>query len=408
MKRHAFAFARLAAIIVALTAFATPSAETKSPPSIEQEKYDAIVACLEDGREIVMAPRLECVDRGAGDRKAESAGMPLGEENWDEVCKMNDPRRLPADIVKHLVRAQIAPSGIRIIGAAFCDGLDLVGLNVPYSLVLDRSTVRGAIDARNTHVNGDFSFEYSLILGNLRLNRARVDGSVYGGASFMRRLRVHDSRIEGSWHHRNSLIFLDAFIVRTKISGDLDLRNSAFSRLWIQSSEIAGTVSLDDTEARCAYHVNASTVGYLTADNAGFGIVKRAEAEGSAVDYTWWVRALSRTKQNDIYKRNIFESAPVKRLADAELKRIGDRAQFEASHRKEFPHESDWRIPGCKDETPPGSKTTDGLEGLPGSPYLEFYIFETTVQSAFCLKSLAWPLPAGNTSDDAHPVTILR
>ncbi len=409
MKPFALVSARVAAVMAAaLIAFATASGQAKSPAAIDQQTYTDIVACLQDGREIVMTPKLECVDRNAGDPKAEKEGMPLAEKNWDEVCERKDPRRLPADIVKHIVKEeQIASSGIRIIGAVFCDGLDLVGVEVPYSLVLDRSLVKGPIDARNAHIKGDFSFEYAVILGNLRLNRAQVDGSVYGGASFMRRLRVHDTRIEGSWHQRNSLILLDAFVVRAKISGDLDLRNSAFSRLWIRSSQIAGTVALDESEARCAYHINSSTIGYLTAENAGFGVIKRATDGNVAVDYSWWYRALSRTKPDDSYKRDIFDSAPVREIAEAELKRIGERAQFVASQRKDLPHELDWRIPGCKDETRAGSKTTVGLEGLPGSPYLEFYVFETTVQSALCLKGLAWPIPAGSAADDAHPVTIL-
>lgn len=141
-------------------------------------------------------------------------------------------------------------------------------------------------------------------------------------ASFMNRLRVHDTRIDGSWHQRNSLIFLDAFVIRAKISGDLDLRNAAFSRLWIRSSQIGGTVALDESEARCAYHINSSTIGYLTAENAGFGVIKRATDGNVAVDYSWWYRAS--------YKRDIFDSAPVREIAEAELKRIGERAQFVA------------------------------------------------------------------------------
>ncbi len=342
MKRPAIVSAIVAAIIMAavLMALATASGQAQTPASIEPQTYTDIVACLRDGREIVMTPALECVDRNAGDPKAEKEGMPLAEKNWDEVCARKDPRRLPAGIIKHIVKeAQIAPSGIRIIGAVFCDGLDLVGVDVPYSLVLDRSLVKGPVDARNAHIKGDFSFEYAVILGNLRLNRAQVDGSVYGGASFMRRLRVHDTRIEGSWHQRNSIVFLDAWIIRARIAGDLDLRNSAFSRLWIRSSQVAGTVALDETEARCAYHISASTLGYLTAENAGFGVIKRATDGNVSVDYSWWRRALSRTKPDNSYKRNIFDSAPVREIVEAELKRIGAHAQFVANQRQDFPHE---------------------------------------------------------------------
>lgn len=101
MKPFALVSARVAAVMAAaLIAFATASGQAKSPAAIDQQTYTDIVACLQDGREIVMTPKLECVDRNAGDPKAEKEGMPLAEKNWDEVCERKDPRRLPADIVK--------------------------------------------------------------------------------------------------------------------------------------------------------------------------------------------------------------------------------------------------------------------------------------------------------------------
>jgi hypothetical protein len=93
--------------------------------------------------------------------------------DWDQVCRNNDdPRRLPADTIKRIAAYKglhIGPTGIRIIGAVFCSdpsiargrppfeqiGLDLAGLNLEYSLILDRSVVNGTVDARNLRVKGD-------------------------------------------------------------------------------------------------------------------------------------------------------------------------------------------------------------------------------------------------------------
>ena len=113
-------------------------------------------------------------------------------------------------------------------------GLDLAGLDLTYSLVIDRSVVNGFLDARNLRVKGDFSFENAVILGNLRLNRARVEGSVYGNKSFIDRLRVNDTQINGTWWHREAVVFSDAEIVRANISGDLNLEQSAVTAagLW--------------------------------------------------------------------------------------------------------------------------------------------------------------------------------
>jgi hypothetical protein len=385
-------------------------AQGAGSPDLYQEKLERIVDCLGQGKEIVMAPTLECVERGEGNKKAEHDGkMPLGHD-LEEACKdKNDPRRLPGDIVKRVSRSgRVEPSGIRIIGALFCEEIDIVGVDLPYSLVLDRAAVNGAINARNAQIKGDLSFEYAVILGSVRLHQATVDGSVYGGASFMRRLRINGARIEGSWRQRNSIVFLDALIVRAKVAGDFDFRESAFSRLLVQSSQITGTLKLDDSEARCSYHISASALGYLTAANAGFGVFRRVAAKEGTADYAWWRRALSRTTSSNSYKREILDSPSVKRLADLEMARIEARAKFDAEHRQLLPQEADWMIPGCKqDEAPAGSEKTEGLEAFPGSPFLEFYVFETTVQSAMCIKSLTWPLPVHDVADGAHPVTIL-
>lgn len=323
MKPPAFVSASVTAIMAtALIAFATASGQAKDPTSIEQQTYTDIVACLQDGREIVMTPKLECVNRNTGDSKIEKEGMPLAEKNWDEVCERKDPRRLPADIVKHIVKeAQIAPSGIRILGAVFCDGLDLVGVDVPYSLVLDRSVVKGPVDARNAHIKGDFSFEYAIILGNLRLNRAQVGGSVYGG-------QFHESAAGPRYPDRWVL----ASEEQPDLSGRLRHQSQDLGRSRPEKRRLLSavdTIQPDRGNGRTGrkrgamrLHINSSTIGYLTAENAGFGVIKRATDGNVAVDYSWWYRAS--------YKRDIFDSAPVREIAEAELKRIGERAQFVA------------------------------------------------------------------------------
>jgi hypothetical protein len=257
------------AITIALFALHPASAPAQQDAALDlpESTFRGIVECLVAGKEYVM-PALACVDRGQGDEIAFREKMPLGDGNWDKVCEdKNDRRRLPADVIKRIAtEKQIAPTGIRLLGAVFCHGpdppdanpetprlaLDLAGLDLPYSLVIDRSVVNGFIDARNLRVKGDFSFEHALILDTLRLNRANVDGSVYGRGSFIKELRVFDTHVAGTWQHRDSVIFSDAQYVRATIAGDLNVSGSAFSRLWIQSSRITGSLVLDNSEARCA------------------------------------------------------------------------------------------------------------------------------------------------------------
>jgi hypothetical protein len=399
MTRRLSSYLTAAAIISALAAAPT-HAQSASELDIPEATFQAIVKCLSAGDEIVMAPKLSCVARTTGDEIAGKANMPLGKHgwngDWNSICQdKSDPRRLPANIIKRIAAekdVRPAPTGIRIIGAVFCGSngdsaaLDLAGLELAYSVVIDRSVVNGFLDARNVRIKGDFSFDDTVILENLRLNRARVEGSVYGNRSFMDQLFVNDTQVTGTWWHMESIVFSDAQFVRANISGDLNMSKSAFSKLLVQSNHIGGTLNLDRSEARCAYHVNSSTVGYLAADRAGFGIVRTAEHPGNAtIDYAWWNRAVSGTSK--LYTQQMFESPIIKRIADAELARIGNSKPSDPKQSK--------------------SELIRGCEATSASQYLEFYVLDSTVQAAFCLTSFVWMAPKSDLPDIAHPISIV-
>ncbi|RAI38405.1 hypothetical protein CH341_27905 [Rhodoplanes roseus] len=388
--------------LAALSAAGLAAAQDAAAPGQVKTNFDRIVACLSEGNEVVMAPQPACVPRQAGDAVADKAGMPLGERDWARVCGNGaDPRKLPSDIVKRLAReAGIAPTGIRIVGALFCDGLDLAGVDLPYSLVLDRSVFNGLLDARNLRVKGDLSLEYAVLFETFRLNRARVEGSVYLGGSFIRKLRAYDTHVQGSWQHKSAIVFLDAHMIRLAVSGDLDMSRSAFSRLWIQSSRIGGTLGLDETEARCAYHINGSTVGDLTAHRAGFGRVVTIGTGPLATRYPWWRHAVEGRPAT--YTQTLFRSAAIAALADQERRRVA---------LPDLPADENALLRGCRQEAealPNGSTRTAGIEGVAGSRYLEFYVFDTTVQASLCLTAFNWGTPRdGEVPDPHHPVTIL-
>src|SRR5262245_21597921 len=391
-------FARAGAVVsaaFALLAAAPTPAQTASAPDIPETTFRAILECLSQGKEIVMVPQLDCVSRLRGGPLAQEAHMPLGAPgwngDWDEVCRNeSDPRRLPATIIKRIAaqkEVSIAPTGIRIIGAVFCGdpnaaGLDLAGLDLTYSLVIDRSVVNGFLDARNLRIKGDFSFENAVILDSLRLNRARVEGSVYGNKSFIDRLLINDTQINGTWWHREAVVFSDAAIVRANISGDLNLEQSAFSRLWIQSNSIDGALALDDSEARCAYHINASTFGFLDAKRVGFGTMRTAQPAGqAAIDYAWWNRAVSGTPAR--YTKRMIESPAIKRIADAGLVKITREPQ----------QTNRTLVRGCEDTS--------------NSQQVEFSVLNTTVENSFQLTSFFWLVPKENLPDGAHPTSIV-
>src|SRR5262245_48784812 len=380
--------ARAALIASACAALAAAPlwAQERPAPEVTDQTFQAIIACLSRGQEVVLAPKLDCVPYAKGEEIARKAKMPLGEPgtNWDEVCRnKDDPRRLSPDLIKRIAaqkESPIAPSGIRILGGVFCGSLDLVGLDLPYSLVIDRSVVTGTIDARNFHTRADFSFDNIIALRSLLLNRARVEGSVYGSRSFLDRLMVNDSQVNGTWWQTEAVVLTDVHFHRTTVAGDLRMNDSAFTRLWILSSVVGGTLMLDDSEARCAYHINSNSLGFLNANGAGFGQMQNAAREGRpAIDYPWWQRAVSGSAQP--YTRQLLESAPVKRLADAKLRDIV--------------------------VNPEQGQILRGCEDTSRSAYLEFYLFDNTVRTALCLTSFAWLVPKAGIPDDKHPVSIV-
>jgi hypothetical protein len=378
----------------ALVSAAARAQETRpdgSAPGPGEATFRAIVSCLLQGREVVMVPQFHCEAYGEGASFAESETMPLGitEATWNQVCQSkDDPRRLPGDIIKRIAAQKdpIAPSGIRIIGGIFCDDIDLVGLDLPYSIVINYALVNGQLDGRNLRVRGDLSFEHSVILGNLRLDRAHVDGSVYGGWSFVDQLLVNDSQIDGTWWQSDSVMLSDTQFHRTSFSGDLRLDNSAFTQLSVLSSNIGGTLGLNNSEARCAYHINSSSMNYFTASRAGFGSMQSPEGKPD-IEYPWWDRALSPGTRPEM--RQLFDSPAVKQRGDAARRTVTAPR------------------PRPVKMSPVSGRVLRGCEDTSGSAYAEFYLFDSNVRSASCIASFAWLAPNKAKPSEPDPVSIL-
>ena len=273
--------------------------------------------------------------------------------------------------------------GIRIFGAVFCPddsvhgvellkahiALDLAGLDLPYSLVIDHSIIHGIIDARNLRVKGDFSLDYAKITERLNLNRARVDGSFYADNSFMRKLVVNDTTINGTWWQREGIAATDVEFRQVHITGDLNLRKTVFGQLLLKSSAVAGTLALDASEARCSYYVDASSFGFITANKAGFGLLKTSDSANGRFVYPWWdVAAPSR--------KVLFETSTINEILEKEVTKIVELekknrdADVVSSNRSE---DEAKKVLGCKDLSESGN--------------LEFSVIDSNVQAAFCLSS---------------------
>jgi hypothetical protein len=252
---------------------------SQTTPSIGADKtvVEQILSCLETGQEAVLLQRepVQCAAFGNGAKflEGKSSGAP---KNVDVASACNDPedlRKLPGNVVKVLAKqsSRIDPIGIRVIGAIFCQNLDLIGLDIPYSLVLDKSVFLHGILARSFRTHGDLSFDNSLIFGEVFLARVHVDGTIFASGSLIQKMRLLDSEVHGSTLLRDSVILDLAAFDTVLLSGELSIRNSFFPYLLVQFSKIGGVLDLTGSQARCSYKIRKSEIGDIVAVDSGFG-----------------------------------------------------------------------------------------------------------------------------------------
>jgi hypothetical protein len=162
-------------ILQLFPAFAQTSAQKAE---LATKVIDQIIGCVRNAKEAVLLPRddVQCLDYQTGAKflGEKTEDMPL-KIDVPNICKDPEDRRtLPGSAIKTIARRQpstVDPMGIRIIGAIFCDPLDLIGLELPYSLVVDKSIFAQGIQARTFRTHGDLSLDKSLVFDELRLAR---------------------------------------------------------------------------------------------------------------------------------------------------------------------------------------------------------------------------------------------
>jgi hypothetical protein len=242
---------------------------------LQQFVAQRIVECVEDGKEVVLfQSALECVDYRTGNDYFPSANV-HSKTNIDAICQnKNDWRRVPANIIQMIAQRKLlhkGAEGIRVLGAAFCHDLNLVGIDVPYSVVLDFSIFAGNVEVRNFHTQGDFSIEDGVILGQMRIARSKIDGTLFGTRTIFKKLLVLDAGFGGSIILRQSINLEPVVFDTVSVVGELGLTTASFRYLYIQFSKIGAVLDLTESQARCGYHISKSEIGDLVAVNFGFG-----------------------------------------------------------------------------------------------------------------------------------------
>jgi hypothetical protein len=261
-----------------------------------------ITNCLSVGMEAVLIPDrmgVVCARPFKGTVFLKTAVLPFSEEkryqppeitDSESICKLRaDKRVLDLRIIKELFRKSattIDTIGIRIIGGIYCDGVDLNGLDIPFSLILDRSIFRGRVNVRNFRTKGDLSLDNSVMYGSVLINRAEISGSVYATSAFIRgKMDISDSVVKGSVRLNHSVMVDLLNIENLSVEGDLDMTTSFVSHLEVLKDRIGGVLDLSQSQARCTYDIRKNEIGDLVAVQLGFGTL-RSSASGSAV-YTF-------------------------------------------------------------------------------------------------------------------------
>ena len=258
-----------------------------------------IINCLFSGMEAVLIPDrngVVCARPFMGTVFLDDSVWPVsGEKRYlrpeitdsKSICdqRLPDKRVLDARFVKELFRKSataIDTIGIRIIGGIYCQGLDLSGMDIPFSLILDRSIFRSRLNVRNFHTKGDLSVDSSVMYGSFRINRAEISGSVYATVAFIRSMDVSDSIVKGSVNLDHSVVLDLLNIENLSVEGDLDVTTSFFSNLEILKDKIGGVLDLSQSQARCSYDVRKNEIGDMVAAQLGFGTL-RSSTKGLAV-----------------------------------------------------------------------------------------------------------------------------
>jgi hypothetical protein len=254
-----------------LLAQAQPPAETETEPDTDSAVIDRIVGCLAKGEEAVLRQKqpVECAPFGKGADR-----IPAENINIASICNDSaDQRRLSGNAIKLVAskKDKINPIGIRVFGGVYCRRLDLVGLELPFSLALDKSVFKQGVQARSFRTQGDLSFDNSLMFGEFFLARVHVDGTLFADEAVIQRVRMLDAEVRGSALFRNSVILDLAAFDTVQLSGELSVRNALFPYLLVQFSRVGGVLDLTDSRARCAYKIRKNEIGDIAAVNTGFG-----------------------------------------------------------------------------------------------------------------------------------------
>lgn len=172
-------------------------------------------------------------------------------------------------IVDPRVRPGRGPIGM--IGAIFCDPLEIVGIDITRSLVFDYSVFLNPVLFSSITASANLSFNKTSLLQELKVFRSRIAGGLFVNNALMNTLVIIQSNIGLNIDISDMLVFGGVSILQTKVGDTVNFRGSTFGQLKFVDSEAGADISLKETTVLGFTHINRSRfAGSLNAPGAAF------------------------------------------------------------------------------------------------------------------------------------------
>ena len=279
--------------------FAT--AEADQGPTNLPSRLQKIAECLRSGNEAILQAEAppRCVPYLAGVKELDKAKVePPYLTDYKSICAKggnepdSDQRLLERDAISVLaarLKDSMDPHGIRIIGGIYCQGFDITGLDINYSIALDRSVFGDSekISLRNFKTTGDFSLDNSVMHHSVNIISSTIGGTIYVDYSSLKNLTIAASNVGGEVNLKKTNIIYRLSLESTTINGDFDASYGYFAYLSIRNNKISGMLDLGQTHARCFYDLRKNDIGGIILTNFGFGLQQQSGATAKDAIYEY-------------------------------------------------------------------------------------------------------------------------
>jgi hypothetical protein len=193
-------------------------------------------------------------------------------------CNTADRRVVNSDIVEKVLHdPRLGPGRwpIALIGAIFCDELNVVGFDLKRSLVFDHSVFLQNVLIRNFTSELNLSFNDVRAGQTITVIRAHLKGGLFANEADINSLEIVESTADLSVDLARSLYPGMLKIERTKSKGNLGLDDVVLNGLEIHDSEIGANLTLKRAILLAAARVDRSEVhGGLDTTDAAFSLLQ--------------------------------------------------------------------------------------------------------------------------------------